>query len=313
VRRTLLLCALTLGCWPEHSFRDEPVSDAADTGVDDVAIDTTLADSPAEDAAPETDDATELLPPPTSCGPTSTKANACDVLRFFGATPVLDGKGDEFCDVDAGVPANPPRTFSLKDADRTIPATVPAGLTQRAEVRAGLSSFGLHVFVHVDDPSVVVDLADYTQGDAIEIFFRGNKALPLNGDLETDQAQVVVIIPPTKATSARAAKWLRGKKSASLDGSQFAARRVTGGWEAELHLPWSDILNEASPGQVMGFDLALDVKDDPSAKTRAVRAIMHEETITGGSPPCETFGFGFATPDPLCDDRLWCLSKAYVP
>ncbi len=312
MKRTLLLCALTLGCWPEHSFRDEAGSDA----VVDSAIDSTLEDTPDAMLEAESDsgtdaDAAEILPPPTTCGASSSKANSCDVLRFFGGTPVLDGAGDEFCDVDAGVAANPPRTFSLVDADRTIPSPVPAGLTQRVTARAGLSSFGLHVFVHVDDPSVVVDLGDYTQGDAIEIFLRGNTALPLNGDLESDAAQVVVIIPPTATTSARAAKWLRGKKSASLDGSQFAARRVTGGWEAELHYPWSEILNEASPGQVMGFDLALDVKDDPTASKRAVRAIMHEETVTGGSPACDTFGF--ATIDPLCDDRLWCLAKAYVP
>lgn len=305
---------LLSSCWPSHSFREESAADSSvDAAVDsetsdaDSAVDSTVIDADAADVP------TEVLPPPTSCGASSSKANACDVLRFFPGIPVLDGAGDEFCDVDAGMAALPPRTFSLADADRTIPTTVPAGLKQRVEVRAGLSSLGLHVFVHVDDPSVVVDLGDYTQGDAIEIFFRGNKALPLNGDLETDEAQVIVIIPPTATTTARAAKWLRGKKSASVDGSQFAARRVTGGWEAELHYPWTEILNEATPGQVMGFDLALDVKDDPTAPKRAVRAIMHEETISGGSPPCETFGFGFATPDPLCDDRLWCLIKAYVP
>ncbi|MGZ3422718.1 MAG: sugar-binding protein [Polyangiales bacterium] len=306
----VLLCALTLGCWPSHSFRDETIADSvADSATAGDALDDTTATE--DSSVTETDGAMEVLPPPTTCGATSTKANGCDVLRAFTAIPVVDGVGDEFCTVDAGVPENPPRTFSLADADRTEPATVPAGLTEKAEIRAGLSSFGVHVFVHVDDPSVVVDLTDYTQGDAIEIFLRGNKSLPLNGDLETDFAQVIVIIPPTATTSARAAFWLRGMKSASVDASRWAARRVKGGWEAELHYPWSALMNEASPGQVIGFDLALDVKDDPSAKTRAVRAIMHEETITGGSPPCTTFGF--ATPDPQCDDRLWCLAKAYVP
>lgn len=304
--RGLIVACVLVGCtWPSHRFRDDALAGA------DAAAEDAFADGAGDAPSDATDALDSGLPPPTRCKPSSVKALPCDVLPSFDGTVTLDGAGDEFCVQADGGPELPPRRFGVTDADFLAPSPAPAGLAESVEIRAGLAADGVHVFVQVqNDPSVIVDLDDLVRGDAVEIYLRGHRNLPLNGDLESDDAQVLVIAPPTATTEARASFYVHGKRATSIPASYWRARRVAGGYELEVHYPWTELLNEPSPGMVIGFDVALDVKDDPSAPTRQLRAIMHYDAVAD-SPACKTYGFGAA--DPLCDDRTWCLAKAYVP
>lgn len=301
MRRLLfVLAAAGAGCgWPAHHFAvaDEPDGSALDGSMDEVSTDVGL---PVDDTAD--------LPPQTSCAPSADSAGLCAELRDFNGAFALDGAGDEFC--RAGAPL-PPRRFTLSESARTSPFPAPSGLTERFEVRAGIDAFGLHVFVQVlGDPRVVVDRADPTQGDAVEIFLRGNVARDLTGGLEADEAHHLVLSPPSATAPGVGFRYLGGVPKTPLSDSYWRSRRVKGGWEVELHYPWTVLQNQASPGMILGFDIALDLDDDPTHAGRDVRAIMHLEPVSS-SPACAALSVDPA--DPFCDDRTWCLAKAYIP
>lgn len=299
MRGGLLLFGLMAGCgWPDHRFGGE----TADGALDGAELDSSIADVAVDDTAG--------LPAPTECPPAAETAGFCAELREFSGAYALDGAGDEFCrEGDAG-PRMPPRRFSVTESARTVPSPAPAGHAEKFEVRAGLDAYGVHVFVQVlGDPRVIVNREDPMQGDAVEIFVRGNVD-PLVGSLETDQAQHLVLTPPTAAAEGVGWRYLGGVPKLPVAGSQWRSRRVKGGWEVELHQPWSDLKNQPSPGMVMGFDIAIDLDDDPTVAGRDVRVLMHVAPVAG-SPSCAALGIGSA--DPLCDDRTWCLAKAYIP
>lgn len=299
---------VVVGCtFPEHQFRDESVDAPTDVVVDTVVTDG-VSDSVLDSGVDATDAATDSVvdagsdaPAPTSCTDPSMTSFCAPIVGLVGAYAV-DGLGTEYC--ASGVWS---RGFEVKAAMRTTPSPVPAKITERVVVRALLSSFGYHVHVAVlDDPRIVVDTSDYTQGDAVELFLRGAK--PATGDLVADQAVHVVVTPPTATSGPNAAFYVGGKKGAGLPGAAFAGRLVAGGYEVEVVLPWTTIKNEPAPGDKIGFDVAVDVKDDPALSAREVRAIMAFETVTS-SPTCSALG---KAADPACDDRTWCAPVAYL-
>ncbi len=308
MRRLFVSVSVVLvGCtFPEHQFRDD--TDAKpDVAIDAVVLDGAL-DGAVDSSVDATDAATDSVvdvgsdaPAPTSCTDPSMTSFCAPIVGLVGAYAV-DGLGTEYC--ASGVWS---RGFEVKAAMRTTPSPVPAKITERVVVRALLSSYGYHVHVAVlDDPRIVVDTSDYTQGDAVELFLRGAKAA--TGDLVADQAVHVVVTPPTATSGPNAAYYVGGKKGAGLPGGAFAGRIVAGGWEVEVVLPWTTIKNEPAPGDKIGFDVAVDVKDDPSLSAREVRAIMSYEAVAS-SPTCSALG----TPaDPACDDRTWCAPVAYL-
>lgn len=240
-------------------------------------------------------------PLPTTCTDPSMTSFCAPIVGLVGPYTV-DGLGDEYC--ASGVWA---RGFEVKGAMRTMPSPVPAKFLERVVVRAVLSSYGFHVHVAVlDDPRVLVDGTDPTQGDAVELFLRG--ARPATGDLATDQALHVVVAPPTTTTGPVAYTYVGGKKGAALPGGAFAGRLVAKGYEVEVVLPWTTIKNEPAPGDKIGFDVAVDVKDDAAASGRELRAIMNFETLASSSA-CSALGKPI---DPACDTRTWCAPTAYL-
>lgn len=285
--RAIVLATTLIGAgcsWPSHQF-------GGDGGI------------PTEDTA--------SLPTPTSCPLSPETAGFCAELRAFGGSFALDGKGDEFCREDDAGPRAPPRRFSVTEAARVEPSPPPAGHAEKFEVRAGLDAYGVHVFVQVQgDRRVVVDRDDPVRGDAVEIFLRGRIDRELVGALDADEAQHLVLTPPTAAAEGVAWLYFKGKPKDPLDGSVWRSRRVQGGWEVELHQPWSSLKNQPSPGMVMGFDVALDLDDDDASPGREVRVLMHAAPVTS-SPSCTELGITPA--DPSCDDRTFCLAKAYIP
>lgn len=312
MRCGVLLLGMTVGCsWPDHQFASEESDGAVEAEVDS-SIDASVGDAATEtmsDVELPVDD-TAGLPKPTQCPPAAETAGFCAELREFFGTYALDGAGDEFCrEVDAG-PRMPPRRFTVTESARTYPSPPPAGLAEKFEVRAGLDAYGVHVFVQVlGDPRVIVDRDDPMQGDAVEIFVRG-VVDPLNGSLETDSAQHLVLTPPTPSAEGIGWRYLDGVPKVPIAGSQWRSRRVKGGWEVELHQPWTDVKNQPAPGMVMGFDIGIDLDDDPTKPGRDVRVLMHVGPVAS-SASCSALGI--ASADPLCDDRTWCLAKAYIP
>jgi len=295
--------ALLVGCtFPEHQFRDPTADVAVDAVADSVAVDAVLDGGPdAPDVADGAVDVGSDAPAPTTCTDPSMTSFCAPIVGLVGAYAV-DALGTEYC--ASGVWS---RGFEVKAAMRTTPSPVPAKITERVVVRALLSSFGFHVHVAVlDDPRIVVDTSDYTQGDAVELFLRGAKAA--TGDLVADDALHVVVTPPTATSGPNAAFYVGGKKGAGLPGGAFAGRLVQGGWEVEVVLPWTTIKNEPAPGDKIGFDVAVDLKDDPALSAREVRAIMDFETVAS-SPTCAALG---KAADPACDDRTWCAPVAYL-
>jgi hypothetical protein len=280
--RLLFAAALVSCAWPEHRFRS-----------DDAAV--------VEDFGPPED--SNAFPPPSECPPEAERVNACDELRHFPGTWVVDGKGDEFCRSEMGKLATPVRRFSMKEAAKTTNAALP----ETVEVRAGLSPYGVHVFVKVlGDPRAIVDRDDLTKGDAIEIFVRGYHDRTLTGALDVDQAHHLVLTPPTATSEGLAARYLNGKRGAPLADERWQSRRVKGGWEVELHYSWADLdNNQPAVGMTIGFDIAIDIRDDAGSG----RAIMHVQPVSAS--PCDALSITPA--DPRCDDRTWCLAKAYVP
>lgn len=209
-----------------------------------------------------------------------------------------------------GRPATPSRRFLVSEAARTDPSPAPPRFAQKVEVRAGISPYGFHVFVSVTgDPHVLVEREDLTQGDAVEIFVRGTPNRELTGDLAADEALHVVITPPTTTSEGLGAQYYEGKRAAPLRDDLFHSRRVRDGYEVELHYPWTELKNQSSPGMNLGFNVAIDVKDDPAATSRELRALMHVQPVAS-SPACDVLMISRA--DPLCDDRTWCFAKAYV-
>ncbi len=315
----VLLAVLTTACgWPSHVFREIEIdgardsmlgsdaeSDAAFDGSSDGVDTLDVTDGTSRDVRAET-------PPATDCPPNAKRANACDVLQAFPGAFVTDGRGDEFCSEDGGVPENPPRRFSVVEAGRTEPSPAPAGFPEKVEIRAGLDSYGVHVFVKIqDDPRILVDLANPVQGDAIEIYLRGTVTdRGLTGVHEDDDAHMIVITPPGETADGVAALYRGGVRRLAIAGELWHSRRVAGGWEAELHYPWTTLKNQAQPGMTVGFDVALDVKDDPAAPGRQVRAYLFHQVVID-SPACTAVGS--ATGEPWCDDRTWCVAKAYLP
>lgn len=304
MRRFVVLAVLATGCsWPDHQFRDPDDGAAGDL------------DSSAGDGEPDTylePEDSSAYPVPMTCPPQLEKAAPCDELREFPGVWEPDGDAREFCrDLTTGKQATPPRRFTVAEAARTSPSPAPARFKQRFEVRAGLSAYGVHVFVQVlGDPRVLVDRDDLVQGDAVEIFLRGHHDRTLTGALDADEGHHLVLTPPSTSAEGLGARYVDGKRGAPLADSDWHSRRVQGGFEIELHYPWTLLKNQAAPGTTMGFDVAIDLKDDPTAKGRELRVLMHV-TPVASSPSCAALSVSPA--DPFCDDRTWCLAKAYVP
>lgn len=312
MRALVASLVLLVGCsWPEHEFASidaAPLDDGSLDSTSEAAVDATV-DAP-ETAVIDTGPADTLavddaagLPDPMQCPPEVDRPAPCDPLRNFPGTWTIDGDAREFCRDEGGVLSTPPRRFAFKDAARVTPPD-PPGLAENVEVRAGLSAYGIHVFVQVlGDPRVLVNASDLVQGDAIELFLRGDKAP--TGKLSTDDAQHLVFTPPTATGAGYGAYYVDGKRAGAIPNEHWRTRRVKGGFELELAFPWTLLKNQPTPGSHVGFDVAIDLDDDPTVAGRSARAIMTFESVTGAT------SCGSAPLDPACDDRTWCLARAY--
>ena len=65
---------------------------------------------------------------------------------------------------------------------------------------------------------------------------------------------------------------------------------------------------EPASGESIGFDVGVDINDDPSFSGRQCRVAMAASAIGGGSSRCAAAPIG-----PWCDDRAFCTASTYIP
>ena len=196
-----------------------------------------------------------------------------------------------------------------------VPADADLDAVVTAYFRVGWSADAVHVHVHVDEPGGVIAPSPtglVYDGDAIELYLS-----PLQtrtgyyGPGSDVGAQVIVAAP--SADSMPEARWEgllwidpdSGTTSSSVapSGLSVAARRVAGGYEVEMQVPWTWVAAFAQGpatvpggGSVIGLDFAVDVSDGVS-----MRAFQSSLRVEGPALACPVGALA-----PFCDDRMWC-------
>jgi hypothetical protein len=189
-------------------------------------------------------------------------------------------------------------------------------IEEKATIRVGWSSLGLHFQVHVDDPHVSPAPAgdNLWNGDGVEIFAKGDnlRTGPFDGTGSDLGAVQVVITAPTGG-AVRGLFYFNSAnppKTQPVDPKDYSGRIVAGGYEIYLLLRWDvlrPVLQDASApvpplsGQKVALDFALDVKGGSSASRDAQLLYVANPVQGAPSPTC-------STPAPFCDDRVWCAS-----
>lgn len=228
--------------------------------------------------------------------------DACQSLPRFSASPqVVDGVGDEFCNLPAMV-------VEEADCATTSPAGHPAW-PGKVTLRVGWSGAALHVHVHVEDSAIIVqpDRARLWDGDAVEIFIAGASGSALHGAFNGTNdggAVQLVFTPPSNLFGARGEAFLsRFGAHTALDAALFAGRLVPGGYEIELRYPWASTADTPAAGKRVAFDLALNAQDQGSAGGREFQCLISAVFVDGA----EACGLAAGKPaEPYCDDRTWC-------
>jgi hypothetical protein len=287
---------------------DAPMTDAngltdADSTVE-VAPTVDAAHADASEADAKRDGATDgsPYPAPTVCSGASS-VSFCSAIVVAPGPITIDGRGDDMCGVA-------PRTFLAKDADFLLRSDATYTPPESVSVRAALDASGVYVFVQVlGDPAILVapgTAGAIAAGDAVEIYLRGYRSGALDGKYGDDGALEIVVTPPTATSSPRAERYVMDAPMGAYDDGAFAAVLVDGGYQVELFVPWSALPAEPANGQSLGFDVGVDIADDPSTKSRQARAVMNIRTLSGSSNCGPILA-------PWCDDRVFCQVNAYGP
>jgi hypothetical protein len=249
----------------------------------------------------------------TDQGPTDADAGPCTVLtggdacanvpHFTAATQVVDGIGDEFCDIPAMV-------FEVKSCPTIYPQNDPPPMPEKVLVRIAWSDVYFHLHIHVVDPKVIVnpDPGNLWSGDAVEIYIAGTSDLhgSYNGTNDGGAIQIV-LAPPAGGLPTRGQAFFNPggttHTSAPINDMIYAGRIVADGYELELQLPWVAFAPARKAGNKIGFDLAVDAQQDPDAGGRQTQCIFTNK-FADGKDAC---GYAMGSPaQPWCEDRSWC-------
>jgi hypothetical protein len=237
----------------------------------------------------------------------SSGGNPCSEIPSFVGTQVVDGQGNEFCNIA-------PMQLDADNAAKVISynAEPPEVLT----ARIATSSAGLHAYIEVVDSSVQsVDMVDPNQaisqayqGDSVELLFSSSNNV--SGLTGTDANTLHVIIPaqgPAVSTKASNSNNVSGGTATALPSSQYAQRITSTGYAIEALLPWPGG-TAPSPGSNIRFDLALNSADTTFGNVGDMRdgqLIYHLETVSDTT--CQGTSSAEGTV-PFCDDRAWCVT-----
>jgi hypothetical protein len=305
VRASLLGGLVLLGCEAIAGYNDvEPWPRDAGRPPRDAAPDTSYVDVTAD--VSENDGGRDAISD-TEAGPcvVLTGNDACsNVPRFTAPRQVIDGRGDEFCDIEAMV-------FDVDSCPTLFPSE-PRDMPERVFLRIGWSADAFHLHVRVIDPAVLVNPNPdrLWDGDAVEIYVAGTSGEGLTGSYNGTNdggAIQIVLAPPGAGFGTRGRAFFNPgngvHQNTPISSSIYGGRLTEDGYELELRYPWVAFADPAVPGGRIAFDLAVDARSDSDAGGREVQCIISNVFVDGESA-CD-FQAGQAA-QPWCDDRTWC-------
>ena len=228
-----------------------------------------------------------------ACAP-STSSNDCAALSALAADPIIDGV------LDCG-----PALVALSPEGWNGLASLPAG--NSASIAVGWRPTGLYVFVQVTTPAVIP--ADPGSppydGAGIELFVDSDGAYPNAPQYDDPGTIQLVCAAPSGAAPAAIGE---GYRNASDQGpwtsSKFATFPSAGGFVFEAFVVASDLGLSSwtlSPGNAVGFDLAVDVSYANAATTGAQGHRAGQYFLNVGSAP---IGAPYDDPRAFCSPEL---------
>ncbi|GAC1351857.1 MAG: hypothetical protein NVSMB1_08940 [Polyangiales bacterium] len=304
-RSAICLLMLPIACsYPELSFgiNTSDASDAAeatDTNKADVVMLDTSSETVPSDTKYDAIQHDAFDPHVPSCKPLPG-GSLCDHVASFGTkVQIVDSYGDEFCTI-------PGTTFLVRDMARVLPPS--PSQNAKVEVRMAWSKAAIHMHLHVIKENVVpadpMTTSQYYEGDGLEFFLSGTDKLTGAYNAMTDSgAKHFIITAPTDTQPSRGAYYVSGTNLFPIESSLFAARRVSDGYEMELRIPWLFLESSPASGSGIGFDLAVDLNDNPAVLKRQVQGVYAFRPVAATSS---------CAPNPIdayCDDRVWCTPK----
>jgi hypothetical protein len=246
-------------------------------------------------------------------GPRDADAGPCPILvgndacstvpRFNAARQVVDGVGDEFCDIRA-------MEFDVNSCPTLLPAE-PPDLPERVFLRIAWSQDAFHLHVKVVDPNVVVNpqSGSLWNGDAVEIYIAGTSGAGLTGQYNgtNDGGAIQIVLgPPGSGHGVRGQAFFNyggQHTSTQINPDSYAGRLVADGYELELRLAWVTFAEPRAPGRRIAFNIAVGAQQNSDAGGRELQCIISNVFVDGE----EACGYAEGVPaQPWCDDRTWC-------
>lgn len=221
---------------------------------------------------------------------TGTADYCTELYEFTAATQVVDGVGDEFCDIPpmSGQVATLP--FIHADySDTSLPATY--------VLRAGWSQDAFHAHVSVTDPSVHTDATgELWRGDTVQLYIAPSATL--SGTFGTDEdgsARHILLSPPDADNpSGRAVFLASNAQYSDVSPENYAARLTADGYEVEVRLLWANNAEPRESGAQFAFDFSMSVIDTEGVELPELEGWLSHNPIPD---TCD---------HPWCDDRAWC-------
>jgi len=322
-----LVALVLVGCGKDPAVAEVPAScgDATSADVQSAADGTVAADDVSADSAPTdsgvTDSATgESAADGGECA-IKTGGTACTSIPKLAAKQVVDGVGDEFCDIASTV-------VTIKDSPAYLTPNPP--LPTKMDIRVAWSELGFHGHLKVHDAIIAVYPPNIPMDtDHVMVMVGGQRGFTGVFDNDKlDKAFVAEFVPEGPAGlhgfgNTPAVGFLEYAAFTSSSGScgkskhsmpkpaQWASRLVSGGYEIEFFFPWSTLGRTAPPvkGDEIAFNAALFTCDEIVAPgwpgqcrdaLKIGRAVLAKNPRSG---PCPVSGYGVDY-----DDTSWCRS-----
>lgn len=267
------------------------------------------------------------------CATVKTGGALCDSVPKFTGPQVVDGVGDEFCDVPATV-------FELPKGV-PFPQTPPPLTRDVLTARVAWDADGIHAHFHADDPVLVRDYRyDGQWGpDYIELAIGGT--YPLTGfydGMQNDAGFINLFLSPssaltpikgfTGAVPPQVTLMLIGDRGDNYnvmpagvpDIVKWAYRTVAGGYEFELFIPWKLLGRVTAPaaGATVSLDLGFGTNDDPKywsfwpttpqtgAPNLSGQSFLAIKPLPANVTRSSCYPQTVDRANPWCDDRTWC-------
>ena len=268
-----------------------------------------------------------------ACTAIKTGGALCSSVPKFTGPQVLDGVGDEFCDVPATI-------FELPKGV-PFPQTPTPLVRDVLTARVAWDSDGIHAHFHADDPVLVRDYRyDAAWGpDYVELAIGGS--YPLAGfydGMQSDAGFINLFLSPsstltpikgfTGAVPPQANIMLVGNRGDNYnvmnltppDIVKWTYRNVSGGYEFEVFIPWKLLGRTTAPqsGDMISVDLGFGVNDDPNywsfwpSTPQIVPPNVSGQSFLAIKPLPASVTRSSCYPqtvdraNPWCDDRTWC-------